>query len=757
MNRRTFAVFSLVLGVGCGSVSRARDPIRAREMAQVAPIGEASFVFVPSPSQGRTWMSLWIDAGSFDAEPAAVATVAAWAATYGTEVSARVLPDGTELGISCESERVEVCANALTQVLAARSVGQEALSAALVRLRATRRGAGRDPGRNADRLALSALLGSPRGLDPLGSSEDDPAIESAVTNAFLAAHWGPSRGLFVAIGDADETRVQQAIGSALRRVPHAEQSRRERSWTPQGGARVEVHEHAIASAALAVSDEHVAVAIARRALAELTDGTASVFPFRGAEIVLVRGAAMEDVTNAITYARAATAECGGERPLPPDDPRSIAERIGARWIARAHERNEGGLGLGVVVQGGRNDSDLDSPDEALRSRTQVRAEVHVRDGLMVPSFEGTMDEQSASIESRDGARVRARFTESGRVAVSLAIASDARREPARLHGQRAVIARLLARCAGDSSAEFWVDSASIGVVLETEPEEAFETIERLTGCVRGLPMSIALIEEVRAQAMAALRMEDVRLARAARAIAPAAPGLIAPKGQIEGLSAIRYESVRRAWEAMARENHVTMGIDGEVNAGSAARLGILGLMRLPNASPTPSSEIAIAISTEEIVAMRSEEDVTEAILAIRDPRPAGCAAEAGAQAILDSFVNVMNAGTRVVWARSGAGMEGAWIAIAVRGSEDDLTGLPARLSSARHRAEEERERALALAIEQRVQARAFRASTARERARRLATESDDQPEMRASDEVARALLRAPSRWVIVRPGVGVRR
>jgi predicted Zn-dependent peptidase len=703
-------------------------------------------------------MSLWVDAGSFDAESPAVATVAAFAATHGTGVSARVLPDGTELGISCESERVEACVDALAGALATRSLGPEALSAALVRLRTTRRGARRDPGRNADRLALSALFGSHRGLDPLGSAEGDAAIGSTEIHAFLAAHWGPSRALFVAVGDADETRVRQAIASALNRAPRAEQFRAERSWTPQVGARVEIGDDAIASAALAVSDERAAVAIARRALAELTGGTASVFPFRGAEIVLVRGAAMEDVTNALTYARAVTAECGGEHPLPPDDPQSIAARVGTRWIARANERHEGGTGLGVVVHGGRGDSDLDSPDEALRSRVQAQADANVRDAVADPSFEGTASEQSASLESRGGARVRARYTASGRVAVSLAISSDARREPAPLHGQRAIIARLLTRCVGDSNAEFWVDSASIGVVLEAEPDSAFDAIERLTACLRGLPMGPALIEEARARAVTQLRADDMRLARVARAIAPAAPGLIASHGEIESLAAIRPETVRRAWEAMARESHVTMGIDGEVNAGSAARLGILGLTRLPNAPPIRSSEVSISISAEEIVAIRSEEDVTEAILTIRDPRPTSRAAEAGARAILASFVNAMNAGTRVVWARSGAGLEGAWIAVAVRGSEDDLAGLPTRLSIARHRAETERERALALALEQSTQANAFRSSTARERARQLATASDDGvPDMRASDDVARALLRAPPRWVIVRPEVDVRR
>lgn len=754
---RAVAILFVVWCMGCGAVAHPAQVVR--EGPPVASVGEASLVFIPAPSDGRTWISLWIDAGAFDAEPS-VAVIAAFAATHGAQVNARVLPDGTELAISCESERTEECVEHLTSILSTRHVDEAVLIAARARVRATRRGSRRDPSRTADRLALAALIGGDRGLDPLGDPADDGEVGRAEIEAFLAAHWGPSRALFVAVGDASEVRVRRAIAAALERVPRALQSRAPRSFAPAAGARVEIGDQSLTSAAVAVFDEPTAHAMARRALAALPSGTASVFPFRGVEIVLLHGPGLEDVVRAMVYARAVTMERGGEQALAPDDPRSIAERVGTRWIARGEGGQAGGLGLGVVVDGGRGDSELDAGGEALAREVQVRADAAVASARIEPHIGGTIDERSASLETSEGAKVRARYSPSGRVAIALEIASDARREPARLNGQRALIARLLARCVGDANVEFWAEPTSIGVVLESAPERALDMVEKLTGCVYDLPIGPALIDEVRSRAIAELSADDLRLARVARVLAPAAPGLIAPRGQHESLAAVRAETVRRAWAAMAHENHVSIGIDGDIDAGRAARLAGLGLERLPSGSQTPSDEssIAIAISPDEILSLTSEgDDAAEAIVAMRVPHPVSRGAEAGTRAILASMAETMNVGTRVVWASSGAGAAGAWLAIAVRGSEDDLSGLATRLGRARRRAEAEREHVLALAVERMGHARALLASTARGRARRLATGSDESLDVGASDEIARALLQAPARWVIVRTPPGGRR
>src|SRR5690606_27639267 len=110
---------------GCGSAPRVEPrAVSTSGDEELVAIGEASVVVVPRASGGHTWMSLWIDAGSRDAEPAALATVAAWAVASSRGVEARVVPDGTELHVGCESARLEACVEALVGALATRAVDE---------------------------------------------------------------------------------------------------------------------------------------------------------------------------------------------------------------------------------------------------------------------------------------------------------------------------------------------------------------------------------------------------------------------------------------------------------------------------------------------------------------------------------------------------------------------------------------------------------------------------------------------------------
>ncbi|UJR81827.1 Exonuclease SbcC [Sandaracinus amylolyticus] len=741
--------------VACGGAPRAVVPraVSSSGDEQVAAIGDASLSVIARPSDGRTWMSLWIDAGSRDVDPAGIATVAAWAIAEGRGIEARVIPDGTELHVGCESAQVEACVEALAGALGARSIEERALDAALERLRATRRGARADVARAADRLAIAALTGDAAGMDPLGEASADASITRAEVERFVATHYGPARALFVVIGDADEARVRAAIADALVRAPAASGVRAARAFVPSVGARVDVDEQSATSVALAVSDVPRALAIARRATAELEGGSASVFPLRGGEIVLLRGRDADEVIAAATYARA----LGGERvdALAEDDPRSLARRVGARWVARTSERAEGGLGVGAVIAGGRGDANADDPDARIRDEERTRIEALARASDAAARGEGLTEEADAegtSIRDEHGTRVVVRAAPIGRVAIAVSIAGGVRDEPARVQGRSALLARLLARCVDAHDAEAWVDASSFGASVEVAPVRALDAVESITRCVRRLAWSPASLEEVRARAIASLDGDSERLARAASVLVPGAPGMIAPSGTLASLAAIDPRSIERAWARLATRGAVTVAIVGEVDATSIARAAMLGLVSLPAPESTRASDAIASVGSEEIVAVRSVDERVEVTIALRDLAPRA-SDDVGARAALDAWIAALDGpALRVVWARSGSGAEGAWLAIAVRGDEETIAALPARIDRARDAARARIDEALASAIGAMREVRARDVATARARARRLARADEDRAiDESASSRTARALIDGAPRYVIARP------
>lgn len=747
-------VASVVL-VACGGAPRAVVPraVSSSGDEHVASIGDASLSVIARPSDGRTWVSLWIDAGSRDAQPAAIATVAAWAIADGREIEARVIPDGTELHVGCESAQIEVCVEALAGVLATRTIDEHALDAALERLRAARRGSRADVERAADRLAIAALTGDAPGMDPLGDASEDASITRAEIERFVATHYGPARALFVVIGDADEARVRAAIADALGRAPGAMTSRTVRAFEPSVGARVEVDDQSATSVAIAVRDVPHALAIARRATAELEGGSASVFPLRGGEIVLVRGRDADEVIAAATYARA----LGGERPdaLAEDDPRSLARRVGARWVARTSERVEGGLGVGAVIAGGRGDADADDPDARAREEATARIDALARASDAASRGEGLREETSAhgvSIRDAHGTRVAVRAAPIGRVAIAVSIAGGVRDEPARVQGRSALLARLLARCIDAHEAGAWVDASSFGASVEVAPARALDAIEHVTRCVRRMGWSPASLEDARARAIASLDGDSERLARAASVLVPGAPGMIAPSGTLASLAAIDPRSVERAWARLATRGAVSLAIVGDVDAGPIARAALLGLVSLPAPESTRPSDAVASVGGEEIVAVRSLDERVEVTIALRDPTPRA-SDDVGARAALDAWIAALDGpALRVAWARSGAGAEGAWIAIAVRGDEETITTLPARIERAREAARSRIDEAVQGAIRTTRESRARDAATARASARHLARGDDDHAiDADASARTARALVDGTPRYVIARP------
>ncbi|HEY8427461.1 MAG TPA: hypothetical protein VIL20_03770, partial [Sandaracinaceae bacterium] len=413
--------------------------------ALVDEAGGARIVFLPRATDGRLWLSLWIDAGARDADPPQLATVAAWTAAT-APIEARVLADGIELARPCARSQLEACVRSLADALRARAPSEAALAGALARLAAARRRAAADD-RRADALALAALLGE--SADPLGAAEDDARIDARRVAAFLEDHAGAGRVLLVAIGDAELGAIRRAVASA--ELPRARARRAERSEA-RHAVHVAVGDEDIVAAATLRPSLGDAAALAERLVArieaDLPRGRASAdaFPLRGGAALLARVAGGgEEGARVLLDHLAEVAESPAlepvELPPPQDGPRALARWIGARWVARQEPALRGGIGVGAVVAGGRGDRvGAEDPDAELRAAARRALDEALR-AAATPRVHGIDAEGGDSAVA--GATVRARrLPGAARLSAIVLFEGGASEDPPNSHGLTALLAQV---------------------------------------------------------------------------------------------------------------------------------------------------------------------------------------------------------------------------------------------------------------------------------------------------------------------------
>src|SRR5262245_4588615 len=109
--RRTLSCVAVALFFGCGGSQPAtHNP--APGLGLVRHAGDGPSVAVWPRATGKlTRLALWIDAGSRDAQPPQVATLAGWLAAEaaGPDVHALVEPEGTELALWCPKDDLARC------------------------------------------------------------------------------------------------------------------------------------------------------------------------------------------------------------------------------------------------------------------------------------------------------------------------------------------------------------------------------------------------------------------------------------------------------------------------------------------------------------------------------------------------------------------------------------------------------------------------------------------------------------------------
>ena len=647
---------------------------------------------IARPTEGRVWLSLWVDAGARDAAPLEAAALGAWVATAGTTLEARVLADGIELSTPCRREGLRGCLAALAAALGTREVDPEALASARRRLVGSRRAAV-SPTRRADALALAALTEGP--VDPLGPSEE--ASPEAVAR-FLGQHFGRGRALLVAVGDVEAGALRDAVGETFGDVPLASRDRATRS--PRAGQRSRLEVGDAPSAAVASWQPHVgrAASLGGRWVARLGgDASADVFPLReGAVLVVRRGGPDAAARLMESWALLSVEPVAATEAAPADGPRALARWVGAQWIGARGSGGEGeapldALGLGVVLDGGRGDAlDEEDPDRAIAAHGREAIDAMLAEIAAPPTLDGAVGSDAVDARAENGARVVVRrLPDASRVAIAVRFDGGPARETPPMHGVSALCARAAAVGCGAIAAEELggslramgarvsplLDASGWGLTVEGRGEDWATLAHLAVRCAERIPSADAL-EDARAATLADATRRPLAV-ESAQALTPSAPGRVAPLGDLDSLSALHLGDVRR-WH------------DGHV-VGARARLALVGaldarrgaehLARLTRRWPTGAAPGARPWDEAPApLTARTREAGPMAVVMWSAPGNSDDGARAFAEAVGRSLA--AEPGLRVAWIDGGATDGRAWAAVALRASPEALDALPGHAARA---------------------------------------------------------------------------
>jgi predicted Zn-dependent peptidase len=617
------------VGAGCGAAPSALsgtagprvDPGVVRTRLAAGP----EVAVVRTTGTDLVELGLFLDAGSRDAQPPQVATIAAWlAAEAAPGVRSRVLPDGTEHVLACSREQLRACLGRLASVLEVRRVDPARFSGARARLiEARRRADAADPGRGADALALRALYGEAGlGLVPLGRPEDDAATDAPAVASFLAAHYGPARALLVVAGEVEADAVASELQTVLARAPMAGQAREAARAAPSdGGVAVDVASERALTLALAAPDLERAHAGAKALQARLTrDQVASelrghVFELRGGALALLRGRAAEPAAavEAASHELARLHSEGTEAQAgytPDASVAALVRRLGARWLVQGGTQPdaEWKLGIGVLVAGGRADQPkAEDPDRALRERTlaALQSAFELGRAQAAPELQAQRDASALTATLDNGARIELRAQPSELVAVAVRFRPGAGADPPLWHGRAALLATLAtSACKGLGPAQLGgelvalgarlaprVDADSWGVLLLAPAAHWQAALALALDCALHPVLGRAALATARARLLERHGGEEGALALAADVatqLESETPGALAPWGHPERQASVELTALRELWGESAIGSAVSVAAVGPIDLEPALGLVARRLATLPSAARKPS-------------------------------------------------------------------------------------------------------------------------------------------------------------------------
>lgn len=542
-------------------------------------VNGAAVLVLPRASGEWVELALWIDAGARNASMPALATAAAWVAAdaHAGEVDVQVLADATRFRVQVPRHQLVHGLDVLRDVLSTRQVSPTALAHAQRRVQTARSTRWDDPADVTERRALARLLlGDGKdsndidGWDPLGSAADDGAITAPAVTAFLAAHYGPTRALFMAAGEVASEEFQGEVRRRTSVLPGASQPRATPVATSGVGAEVRAGEAEGVVLALAVDRLPRAVALAHGLVHEVGDGfRARVFGLGGRAVVVLR----RDGTGALAAATAALpvtalwlSEHREDAPLigMPTD------AWGADWASR-----HGGPALRdairvTVTLPALTERTTQSAKDAL-ARAAGRAQA-----LTAPEPRGDVDRDHADLVWANGARLRViRRGSDDTVALTVAFAGGAGTDAPREHGLAASLAQLLTvGCDAETRAEFartgatmspWVSSSAWGMTIRAPGARWLPAAAAALRCATRGNVTDADAHRARIAAVSAARSAGPMARIAAALLSPDAPGRIAPLGGDARLADLHGERLLGAWHTRRMGRAAVITVVGAVD------------------------------------------------------------------------------------------------------------------------------------------------------------------------------------------------
>lgn len=604
--RRLFVLATFVL-LACTSTSATTRATTTRRATPRLQVRALAVEHVRLPSDGLVHLSLWIDGGSFDADPPAAATIAAWS-VESTRLSARATPDGIELSLRGAADELDALLAQLARALAVRELSDARHRELAERLVDSRRRALASPARRADELALRTLLGP-----TVSPFEGEPT--RADVERFLAASFGPQRALLVVVGELDEARLQRAIEVAFERAPSAAGLTRRRIEARDASEITPLERGPLSALSVAATlpsiDDAWGLA---RALAPEGKG-AWVYPHRGGASLILRA---EPASLPLLAAQARFAVATSRRPPDAPDVATLAEHRGLAWLAERHDEAplSRRVAIGGVCAEERGEACVaaferahtialqddpasgvgagTSPEEASRSsRTRGSsrdrgartssdtANDTANDAANDGRHPESADALSFEARAANGARVRVESRE-GPFVLALRFSTDGTDASA-----ATVLAHALAaRCAGEPSLERVapeLDSHGLSIVARADPTRHVESLAAIVRCAS--TTSLREIDRVRLRALEDRRRSPER-GWLAHALAPGALATVAPRGDARGLS--RTFDPRAFASATRVGARTTLALVGPIDARTTAELGArLLAFQLPGEPVSP--------------------------------------------------------------------------------------------------------------------------------------------------------------------------
>jgi predicted Zn-dependent peptidase len=723
------AASAYVWFAGCGGASL--ESSAARE-PKVVTTGQGIHVSaVPRPTPDVVYLALWIDAGSRDASPPQLATVAAWIAAGRTGGNIRVdtTPDGIALSLRCYAKSAVSCLKRLREALTTRDTDETQAQQALVRLVWARRLAeAADPRREADRLALTALLGrQAMGFFPFGVKEDDGAVTAKAIKGFFRDHFGPERSFLVAVGDVDEGDFVDVVQEVFRGAPRAQRPRAMRDFRglSRGGVKTALDAVSAVSAAAFAPDLETATALARVLSTSMAlSGSAPVkgpagfaVRVRGGALALARTAADEPakVVNETAFEYGRLKKEGIRRvdvAAKGSSLSDLARDAGLKWCAQGGYPLTGtfGPGLGVLVSAGRGpqkasgtEPDAEQSERAGEQMDRAFAEGERR--AAEARVTGAVETRLASVTATNGARIEVRGRQSERVAVAIGFAGGSAFDPAPLHGRSALLATLTTtacrqqpadRLTGrlealDATLRASVDSDSWGLVLTAPTRVWRDALELALGCA--LYPSLTPNDIISARLRLRSRLGSAGSAywflnRAAQQVSPALPGRVAFWGAPASIAGVSDAELAKFADQAIVGSRLTVAVVGEVPVQEVVERTVRRVAVLPRGAlaqrllpPTKKSDpktfkgapvqelAAVGQKNDGNMAPRLKENDTGGYWVVVTWRAPGLVdGVEGARAFAALMRAALNqrAGVNALWADGGSDDAGLWAALGLR-------------------------------------------------------------------------------------------